>query len=412
MKKETLVSIAERAECSISTVSRVLSGNAAKYRISRRTVERVMEEVRRCNYTPSLLAKGLRTNRTDTIGLLIPNIENSFFSHAAGIIIREARNYNYKVVVVDTQEDERNERDGLSALLARRVDGIIAAPCGNDAPLFTGVQRGGMPLVLIDRYLPDAGELSYVTTDNYRGAVMATEYLLENGHRRIACIQGTPHSMPVRDRVRGFADTLRARGLGDRIVVSGEDFSVQNGYLETKLALAREERPTAIFALSNLILLGVVKAVHESGLRIPDDISVVSFDDNMLFNYLDPAITCIGQPTDEIGKTKRTFPFIERPHTGVDQIISGNKFKRVTHISIITYKRTDFKRKLKNRSFYADKNLSVGFRRYDTPVPVSFRKRRGLRARHKQVFPLYPPLPHNRRRTGTRAHRTDTHLRE
>ena len=89
--------------------------------------------------------------------------------------------------------------------------------------------------------------------------------------------------MPVRDRVRGFGDTLRAHGLGDRIVVTGEDFSVQNGYLETKLALAREERPTAIFALSNLILLGVVKAVHESGLRIPDDISVVSFDDNMLF---------------------------------------------------------------------------------------------------------------------------------
>lgn len=302
MKKETLVSIAERSGCSISTVSRVLSGNAAKYRISQRTVARVTEEVKRCNYTPSLLAKGLRTNRTDTIGLLIPNIENSFFAGVAGVVIRESRNYNYKVVVVvDTQEDERNEQDGLSALLARRVDGIIAAPCGNDAALFASVQEGGMPLVLIDRYLPDAGMLSYVTTDNYRGAVMATEYLLENGHRRIACIQGTPHSMPVRDRVRGFGDTLRAHGLGDRIVVTGEDFSVQNGYLETKLALAREERPTAIFALSNLILLGVVKAVHESGLRIPDDISVVSFDDNMLFNYLDPAITCIGQPTDEIG---------------------------------------------------------------------------------------------------------------
>lgn len=301
MKKETLVSIAERSGCSISTVSRVLSGNAAKYRISQRTVARVTEEVKRCNYTPSLLAKGLRTNRTDTIGLLIPNIENSFFANVAGVVIRESRNYNYKVVVVDTQEDERNEQDGLSALLARRVDGIVAAPCGSNAELFASVQEGGMPLVLIDRYLPDAGMLSYVTTDNYRGAVMAAEYLLENGHRRIACIQGTPHSMPVRDRVRGFGDTLRAHGLGDRIVVTGEDFSVQNGYLETKLALAREERPTAIFALSNLILLGVVKAVHESGLRIPDDISVVSFDDNMLFNYLDPAITCIGQPTDEIG---------------------------------------------------------------------------------------------------------------
>ena len=157
MKKETLVSIAERSGCSISTVSRVLSGNAAKYRISQRTVARVTEEVKRCNYTPSLLAKGLRTNRTDTIGLLIPNIENSFFANVAGVVIRESRNYNYKVVVVDTQEDERNEQDGLSALLARRVDGIIAAPCGNDAALFASVQEGGMPLVLIDRYLPDAG---------------------------------------------------------------------------------------------------------------------------------------------------------------------------------------------------------------------------------------------------------------
>ena len=117
MKKETLVSIAERSGCSISTVSRVLSGNAAKYRISQRTVARVTEEVKRCNYTPSLLAKGLRTNRTDTIGLLIPNIENSFFAGVAGVVIRESRNYNYKVVVVDTQEDERNEQDGIRYML-------------------------------------------------------------------------------------------------------------------------------------------------------------------------------------------------------------------------------------------------------------------------------------------------------
>lgn len=323
MKKESLFSVAERSGCSISTVSRVLSGNAAKYRISQRTADRVMEEVRRCNYTPSLLAKGLRTNRTDTIGLLIPDIENSFFAHVAGVIIREARSYDYKVVVVDTQEDERNEQDGLSALLARSVDGIVAVPCCSNAELFTGIQHNGMPLVLVDRYLPDAQSLSYVTTDNYRGAVMATEYLLANGHRRIVCIQGTPHSMPVRDRVRGFADTMNAHGLGDQIVVTGEDFSIQNGYLETKLLLSRkEECPTAIFALSNLILLGVVKAVHESGLRIPDDISVISFDDNLLFNYLDPAITCIGQPTEEIGSlaVKLLIRAIREPETTASRV--------------------------------------------------------------------------------------------
>lgn len=301
MKKETLVSIAQRAECSTSTVSRIINGSAAKYRISETTVARVMEEVRRSNYTPSILAKSLRTNRTHTIGLLIPGIENAFFATIAGVVIREARNQNFKVMVVDTQEDERYEQEGLSALLAHCVDGIVAAPCGKDAELFSGVRKHGIPLMFIDRYLPDAKELSYVTTDNYNGAVMATEHLLANGHTRIACIQGTRHSMPVRDRVRGYTDTLRSNGLEDDIIVVGEDFSVQNGYLETKLMLTRDDCPTAIFALSNTILLGAVKAIHESGLRIPNDISLISFDDNILFNYLDPAITCIRQPTDEIG---------------------------------------------------------------------------------------------------------------
>lgn len=302
MKKDSLISIAERVGCSVSTVSRVLGGNAARYRISDRTVERVMEEVRRSNYTPSLLAKGLRTNRTDTIGLLIPNIENIFFANMAGVIIREARGCGYKVIVADTQEDANNERNGLSSLLARSVDGIIAAPCGNDAELFRNVQQSGVPLVMVDRYFADAPEFSYVTTDNYRGAVMATEYLLSNGHRRIACIQGTPYSTPVKDRVRGFVDTMRSAGVADDdITVTGDDFSIRNGYLETQLALARPQRPTAILALSNMILMGVLKAVKESELRIPDDISVISFDDNPMFNYLDPAITCIGQPSEGIG---------------------------------------------------------------------------------------------------------------
>lgn len=302
MKKDSIISIAERVCCSVSTVSRVLGGNAARYRISDRMVERVMAEVRRSNYTPSLLAKGLRTNRTDTIGLLIPNIENSFFANMAGVIIREARGCGYKVIVADTQEDAHNERNGLSSLLARSVDGIIAVPCGDDAELFCNVQRSGVPLVMVDRYFADAADLSYVTTDNYRGAVMATEHLLEHGHRRIACIQGTPYSTPVRDRVRGFADALQRAGVAaEEGKVVGDEFSIRNGYAETQLLLASAHRPTAILALSNMILLGVLKAVGESGLRIPEDISVVSFDDNPVFNYLDPAITCVKQPSEGIG---------------------------------------------------------------------------------------------------------------
>lgn len=301
MKKETLVSIAERSGCSISTVSRVLSGNAAKYRISQRTVARVTEEVKRCNYTPSLLAKGLRTNRTDTIGLLIPNIENSFFAGVAGVVIRESRNYNYKVVVVDTQEDERNEQDGLSALLARRVDGIVAAPCGSNSELFASVQEGGMPLVLIDRYLPDAGMLSYVTTDNYRGAVMATEYLLENGtppHRLHPGHAPFDACAGPRARIRRYAACTRA-GRSDR----GDG----RGFFRTKRLSGDQTGAGPGRAAYGDLRLEQPDSARggEGGARVgPADSRrhfVVSFDDNMLFNYLDPAITCIGQPTDEIG---------------------------------------------------------------------------------------------------------------
>ena len=124
MSKETLISIAQRTGFSVSTVSRVLSGQAAKYRISEKTVALIAREAERCNYTPSLLAKGLRTSRTDTLGLLIPSIDNPYFAHIASIIVHEARAKGYKVILIDTSEDERNEREGVRSLLSRKADGI------------------------------------------------------------------------------------------------------------------------------------------------------------------------------------------------------------------------------------------------------------------------------------------------
>ena len=291
MKKETLVSIAERSGCSISTVSRVLSGNAAKYRISQRTVARVTEEVKRCNYTPSLLAKGLRTNRTDTIGLLIPNIENSFFAGVAGVVIRESRNYNYKVVVVDTQEDERNEQDGLSALLARRVDGIVAAPCGSNAELFASVQEGGMPLVLIDRYLPDAGMLSYVTTDNYRGAVMATEYLLENGHRRIGFLGSISSTSSIQDRYLGYYKAL----LENRIPLR-QDWVIADRSNESDIFpefTLPNDMPTAFVCNCDETAYKLVNQLKAAGYSIPDDISVVGYDNHIYSTICNPRLTTI-----------------------------------------------------------------------------------------------------------------------
>lgn len=300
MQNATLITISDRTGFSISTVSRVLSGQAVKYRISQRTVEIIQQEAKRCNYVPSLLAKGLRTNKTTTLGLLVPSIENPYFANMSGTIISEARTYGYTVVLVDTMESERNEREGLASLISRKVDGIIAVPCGRDPMLLENANRNDVPIVLIDRYFSQT-ELSYVCTDNFKGALDATEYLIRNGHTNIACIEGTPYSMPVRERTRGYIEALHRNGLDGMAHITGSDFSIQNGYLETKLALSRKDHPTAIFTLSNTILLGAVKAIRESGMRIGRDVSIISFDDNKFLDFLDPPITRICQPVKEIG---------------------------------------------------------------------------------------------------------------
>lgn len=298
--KETLVTISKRTGFAISTVSRVLNGKAEKYRISKNAVEIILEEAKRCDYTPSLLAKSLRMKYTDTLGLLIPAVSNPYFADISSVVIQEAKRSGYTVMVVDTMENEENEKAGVTTMLSRRVDGIVVVPCGQDPAYLENVSRT-TPVVLIDRYFEHT-TLPYVCTDNYCGGMEGTRILLKNGHRHIVCIQGVPHSMPNKRRVQGYLDALAQEGLAQNAVVTGNGFSIQNGYIETRLALSRPEPPTAIFALSNTILLGAVKAIRESGLRIPDDISIISFDNNPYLDYLVPAITRIGQPQEEMGK--------------------------------------------------------------------------------------------------------------
>ena len=169
--------------------------------------ELILAEARRCDYTPSLLAKGLRMKRTNTLGLLIPQVSNPYFADIASAIIREARSHGYTVMVVDTMENEENEQEGIRTMLSRRVDGIVAVPCGRTPDHLEKVNRS-VPVMLVDRSF-ERTSLPYVCTDNYRGGVEATRILLQRGHRRIACIQGVPHSMPNRRRVQGYLDALR-----------------------------------------------------------------------------------------------------------------------------------------------------------------------------------------------------------
>ncbi len=300
MKKETLLSIAKRCNCSVTTVSRVLNGKANKYRISKATEERVMADVLRTGYVPNYTQQSLRGKQTGMIGLLLPSITNPFFADMAGHIVAELNQSGYSAILIDTMEDASRMNKDAIALMQRHVEGVIAAPCGEDPSALEMINRE-VPVVLVDRFYENSS-LSYVTTNNYKGGYDGTRLLIQAGHRRICCIEGARSSMPNRERVEGYMKAMEEADLRDRILITGNDFSVVNGYLSTRLLLAAPEPPTAIFALSNTILLGTLKAIRESGLSVPEDVSVISFDDNMYMDYMTPAITRVGQPVENMAK--------------------------------------------------------------------------------------------------------------
>ena len=298
--KETLSTMAERLGYSATTISRVLSGKAEKYRISPDTVDAVLREARRCNYSPSVAAQSLRTRRSNTIGLLLPSVANPYFANMASVIITELNSAGYTTIVVDTMESEQRLSESARSLISRQVDGILAVPCGEKG-MDMEVLSGQLPIVLIDRYY-EGTTLPYVTTNNYQGGLDATRHLLSRGHTRISCIQGVQSSMPNTERVRGYVKAMEDEGLAQDIDIIGNEFSVQNGYLETKLLMSRAQRPTAIFALSNTIMLGALKAIREAGLRIPEDVALISFDNNLYMDYMTPSITRISQPVEDMAK--------------------------------------------------------------------------------------------------------------
>lgn len=301
MKRDTLLTISERTGFSISTVSRVLSGNGPKYRICQKTIDYITEVANSCNYTPNLIAQSLRTNKTNTIGLTVPNIDNPFFSTLAAVIINEFKSRGYNTLLADTMENEYTEVQTINSYVSRKVDGIIAVPVGSSPEFLEGIANT-IPVVLIDRYFENT-TLPYVCTDNYSGGYMATEHLINKGYRNLLAIQGVPTSMPNKERLRGFVQAVADHFEYEvRERTAGDSFSVDNGYRETMAYLSSDDRPDAIFAFSTTILLGAIKAIRELKMRVPEDVALISFDNNRFLDYLDPAITRVEQPVNMVGK--------------------------------------------------------------------------------------------------------------
>lgn len=306
MSKNTLNTISEITGVSVSTVSRVLSGQAEKYRISPATAGKIREAADKCGYIPDLVAKGLRTQRTGTVGLTIPNIDNPFFSSLSCILVAELKKLGLHVLLADSMESEKEESEALNMFISRRVDGILAVPVGKTPSELESI-ASRIPVVLADRYFPGS-DLPFVGTDNYRGAYMAVEYLIGRGYRNILAIQGNLTAVSNRERVRGTEAAVAAHP-GVRSRAEGDSFSVENGRLIMAKVLSGKDRPDAVFAFSSTILLGAIMSIREAGLRIPEDIAILSFDNNGFLDYLDPAITRVEQPLSEIGRTAAKLLF-------------------------------------------------------------------------------------------------------
>jgi LacI family transcriptional regulator len=298
-----LEDVARKAGVSRSTVSRVINDDP---KVSVKTRERVWEVIRRENFTPNPAARALVTRRTEIIGIVIPTVENIFFTDnnyftqilAGASQMARQNDYAMLLWLGELTEDEERLRQSVSN--NRLVDGVITASLTHDHPLFKRLLNLGSPLVTIDRPLEYDDRISYVSVDNVRAAEEATNHLIRLGRRRIAHITGNLSIADAQDRLQGYKNALSRAGLPvDPELIVPAFFSRQSGYDATRQLLPR--KPDAIFAAGDTIAVGALQAAHEAGMRVPHDLAVVGFDDVDVAAQAFPPLTTVRQPVQGKG---------------------------------------------------------------------------------------------------------------
>jgi LacI family transcriptional regulator len=297
----TMREVADHAEVSVATVSRVI--NNIGY-VSPDLKDRVREAMQLLNYQPSALARSLRRQETRTIGVLLPQVDQPFFAALAFAIETALFENDYRMLLCSAQEDEEKEAAYAEILVRQRVDGIILVPTGRGTALLDLFAQRALPLVLVDRDLPGLNA-SRVLVDNFRGGYDGMAHLLQLGHRNVRVIGTTAYSLAMQQRMAGAEKALDDYGVphDGELILSGALPQFDMG-VETALALLKgDDLPTAIFALTDVTAVGVMHAAAKHGLRLPQDLSVVGFDDIPLAGYMIPSLTTVAQPIHDIGAT-------------------------------------------------------------------------------------------------------------
>jgi LacI family transcriptional regulator len=295
----TIRDVARRAGVAPITVSRVLNNSGYFSQEIKARVDRAAAEL---NYVPNLLARSLRSHRTNTLALVLSDVTNPFWTTVARGAEDAASREGFTVFLCNSDENERKQEEYLAVLLRKRVDGILLVPARSTPEPVRMIQRQGIQVVVMDRSVPGA-QVDVVRGSSLQAAQLLMGHLLQLGHRRIAVLSGPEQVSTARERVDGARQALVEAGLTpNSLIVLYHGYTVDSGYQMARRALALTPRPTAFFAANNFIAIGAIQALRECNLRVPTDLSLVAFDDLPVSWMAEPFLTVAAQPAYEMGR--------------------------------------------------------------------------------------------------------------
>ncbi len=305
MKKVSLQDIASQLNVSKSLVSSVLNGKGDDRGIHPDTQKRVLAKARELSYKPHFIARGLRMGKSHTLGLIVADISNNFYARIARRVEQVAGAHGYHLIYCSSDEDPVKEVALIDMLRERQVDGLIISTTQQKSTFFTRLKKEGFPFVLIDRRLPML-RTNYVGVENREGARQATVELVRNGYRNIALLKISPGFLStVKEREQGYRQAMRESGIR----VHGR-WTREVGFHRLKRQVTESlddllrgpHAIHAVFSVNNSITVSCLEYFHDHGIRIPEDIGLISFDDIDLFRFSQPGISAIAQPLDAIGE--------------------------------------------------------------------------------------------------------------
>ena len=295
----TIADVAREAGVSAATVSRVLNGSAT---VSSERADRVRLAAEALRYQPSGPARALRRQRTTLWAAIVADNENPFFTSMLRGVEDIAQRESHRLVLCNTDEDVEKEAAYIDVAIADRMAGVIIAVASTAKSDLEPLVRAGIPIVAVDR-LPHSATIDSVLVDNRLGARQATEHLLDGGATRVACITGPARLSNAETRLAGYRDALTDRGIvPDKDLVRRADFREEGGHRAACSLLDGPTPPDAIFVTNNLMTLGALRALRERGRRVPDDVTLVGFDDAPWTSLVTPPLSVVAQPTAEIGR--------------------------------------------------------------------------------------------------------------